>query len=38
MAMFLDNKSYFKCKKDRLKLFKDNNKEYINVSSSEGDK
>ena len=36
--MFLDNKLYFKCKKDGLKLFKDDDKEYISVSSNKGDK
>ena len=35
--MFLNNKLYFKCKKDRLKLPKDDNKEYISVSSNKGD-
>jgi hypothetical protein len=37
MAMFPDNKSYFRCKKDGLKLPEDDDKEYISVSSSEGD-
>ena len=38
IAIFLDNKLYFKCKKERLKFFKDNDKEYINVSSNKEEK
>ena len=32
--MFPNNKLYFKCKKERLKLFKDDDKEYISVFSN----
>ena len=35
IVMFLDNKLYFKCKKEGLKFFKDDDKEYVSVSSNE---
>ena len=34
IAMFLNNKLYFKCKKERLKFLKDDDKEYISISSN----
>jgi hypothetical protein len=35
MAMFPDNKSYFRCKRDALELSVEDDKEYIVISSSE---
>jgi hypothetical protein len=37
MAMFLGNKSYFRYKIDRLELPIDNDKEYMEISSSDKD-
>jgi hypothetical protein len=37
MAIFLDKKLYFECKRDKLKFLKDNDKEYISFFSSEGE-
>jgi hypothetical protein len=38
MAIFLSNKSYFKYKIKGLKLFVNNNKEYIEILSNNKDK